>query len=39
MLADYSTEDPLSEAFGKWHYQSDYAKDAVLVQSSFDSIT
>lgn len=40
-IADYSTEDikAITEAFGKWLYQSDYAKDAVLVQSSFDSIT
>ena len=40
-IADYSTEDikSITEAFGKWLYQSDYAKDAVLVQSSFDSIT
>lgn len=40
-VADYSTEDikSITEAFGKWLYQSDYAKDAVLVQSSFDSIT
>ena len=40
-IADYSTEDikSITESFGKWLYQSDYAKDAVLVQSSFDSIT
>lgn len=40
-VADYSTEDikSITEAFGKWLYQSDYAKDAVLVHSSFDSIT
>lgn len=40
-IADYSREDvqAISEAFGKWLYQSDYAKDAILVQSSFDSIT
>ena len=40
-VADYSTEDikAITEAFGKWLYQSDYAKDAVLVQSDFDSIT
>lgn len=40
-IADYSKEDvqAISEAFGKWLYQSDYAKDAILVQSSFDSIT
>lgn len=40
-IADYSKEDieAINDAFGKWLYQSDYAKDAVLVRSSFDSIT
>ncbi|MFR6452434.1 MAG: hypothetical protein ACLUP5_01015 [Streptococcus sp.] len=40
-VADYSTEDikSITEAFGKWLYQSDYVKMPCLVQSSFDSIT